>query len=121
MKVDSLSAVVFFSNDPQRLAAFYEQNLGIAFANESHGPMHDHLEGQLGELHVAVLKGRGPDAQGGGVAPTFRVGELDAFVQRLHGAGVAPTRKIMDLGDGKRLATFRDPDGNTFSLVEVKV
>jgi predicted enzyme related to lactoylglutathione lyase len=120
MIVDSLSAVVFFSQDPARLAAFYEQYLGIVLRPESHGPMRDHLEGELGDLHMAVLKGRSPDGKGGGVSLTFRVGDLEPFVQRLESEGVSPTRKIIELGEGKRLATYSDPDGNSFSLIEVK-
>jgi predicted enzyme related to lactoylglutathione lyase len=119
MNVDSLSAVVFFSPDPNRLAGFYRTNLGIPLEHESHGPMKDHIEGWLGSVHVAVLKGRGPGEQGGGVAPTFRVRGLDAFVAALTTAGTPPVRKVADLGEGKRLASFRDPDGNAFSLIDL--
>jgi predicted enzyme related to lactoylglutathione lyase len=119
MPVESVSAIVFFSPDPPRLADFYRAHLGIQLESQAHGPMGDHLEGWLGDVHVAVLKGRGPDAQGGGLSATFRVKDLDAFVRTLEAAGVSPTRKILDLGDGKRLGTFRDPDGNAFSLIEV--
>lgn len=120
MQVDAVSAVVFFSPGPERLAAFYRDHLGIALTPESHGPMRDHIEGWLGDVHVAVLKGKGPGADAGGCAPTFRVRGLDAFVDALGRAGCAPTRKTIDLGEGKRLATFRDPDGNSFSLIEVE-
>ena len=119
MNVESLSAVVFFSPNPVRLADFYRTHLGIPLEHESHGPMKDHIEGWLGGVHVAVLKGRGPGEQGGGVAPTFRVRGLDGFVAALEGAGVAPMRKVADLGEGKRLASFRDPDGNAFSLIDL--
>jgi predicted enzyme related to lactoylglutathione lyase len=81
--------------------------------------MRDHIEGWLGDVHVAVLKGRGPGEQGGGVAPTFRVRGLDRFVAALTTAGTPPVRKVADLGEGKRLATFRDPDGNAFSLIDL--
>jgi predicted enzyme related to lactoylglutathione lyase len=119
MNVDSLSAVVFFSSDPARLASFYKTHLGIPFEYESHGPMRDHLEGWLGGVHFAVLKGRGPTPDSGGVAPTFRVRGLDAFVRTLEDSGISMLRKIIDLGEGKRLASFRDPDGNTFSLIDL--
>ena len=120
MNVESVSAIVFFSPDPERLAAFYRTQLGIPLAQEAHGPMRHHHEADLGDVHVAVLKGRapgGPDA--GGVAPTFRVRNIDACIADLTASGVPPTRKIMELGDGKRLATFRDPDGNAFHLIDL--
>jgi predicted enzyme related to lactoylglutathione lyase len=119
MNVQFLSAIVFISSDPARLADFYKTHLGIPLEHESHGPMKDHIEGWLGDVHVAVLKGRGPAEGVGGVAPTFRVQDLDAFVASLAAAGASPIRKIANLGEGKRLASFRDPDGNTFSLLEM--
>jgi hypothetical protein len=80
---------VFFSNQPERLAAFYATKLGLPLEHGSHGPMVDHIEGGLGDVHIAVLKGRGPDPERGGrVAPTFRVRELDAFVA--EGARMLP-------------------------------
>lgn len=119
MNIESLSAVVFTSPDPSRLADFYKSHLGIPFEHESHGPMKNHLEATVGDLHFAVLKGRGPGEGGGGVTPTFRVRGLDGFVSALEVAGVNRLRKILDLGEGKRLASFRDPDGNTFNLIDL--
>jgi predicted enzyme related to lactoylglutathione lyase len=120
MTVEFLSALVFFSPAPEPLAAFYRTHLGIPFEHHGHGPIRDHLEADLGGVHMAVLKGRAPARDGGGVAPTFRVEDLDAAVGRLRASDVHPTRKILELGDGKRVATYRDPDGNTFSLIEVR-
>jgi len=120
MQVQSVSAIVFFSPDPERLASFYRTHLGIPFEPQAHGPMRDHMECDLGDLHMAVLKGRptgGPEA--GGMAATFRVKGIDACVKDLAAAGVMSTRKIMDLGEGKRVATFRDPDGNAFNLIDL--
>ena len=119
MQVDALSAVVFVSPNPSALADFYRQHLGIPFRMESHGPMLHHLEAFLGDVHFAVLKGPARSPETGGPAPTFRVSDLDAFVESLRSAGIALRRKVMDLGDGKRLAQFLDPDGNTFSLIEI--
>jgi len=119
MKVESLSAVVFFSRDPERLAEFYRSRIGIPFEHRSHGPMRDHIEGWLEGIHFAVLKGAPAEGEGRGVAPTFRVRGLDAWVGDLGQSGVTPVREIIDLGEGKRLASFRDPDGNLFSLIDL--
>jgi catechol 2,3-dioxygenase-like lactoylglutathione lyase family enzyme len=124
MNVLSLSAVVFTSPDPERLAGFYRARLGIPLEAASHGPMKDHQEGWLGDperggVHVAVLKGRQPDAASGGPAPTFRVRGLAACVAELEAAGTRPLHKIADLGEGKRVASFRDPDGNIFRLIDL--
>jgi predicted enzyme related to lactoylglutathione lyase len=119
MNVESVSAVLFYSPEPARLARFYAGNLGIPFELDRHGAIHEHHEADLGEVHLAVLKGRGPGPDGGGISPTFRVRGLDAFVKRLGEAGAPPLRPVLDLGEGKRVATFRDPDGNAFNLIEI--
>ena len=38
----------------------------------------------------------------------------------MQAGGVKQVRPIFSIGDGKRLASFADPDGNVFSLIEVK-
>jgi len=119
MQIEALSAVVFTSPDPDRLADFYRAHLGIPFQHESHGPMKDHLEAELGGLHFAVLKGKGPGDAGGAVAPTFLVKQLDDHVAALARAGVPRMHKIVDLAEDKRLASFRDPDGNVFHLIDL--
>jgi predicted enzyme related to lactoylglutathione lyase len=124
MKVLSISAVTITSNDPKRLADFYRSHLGIPLESQSHGPMKEHFEGWLGDperggVHFAVLKGRAAVADAGGAAPTFRVQGIDAFVADLKAVGTAPLHAIANLGEGKRLASFRDPDGNVFRLIDL--
>jgi predicted enzyme related to lactoylglutathione lyase len=124
MQVMSVSAITITSNDPERLAAFYREQLGIPLEVSSHGPMKQHYEGWLGSpeqggVHVAVLKGRGPGADAGGAAPTFRVRGIEAFVSTLPENGAALVHRVADLGEGKRLVSFRDPDGNIFRLIDL--
>jgi catechol 2,3-dioxygenase-like lactoylglutathione lyase family enzyme len=124
MNALSVSAVVFTSPDPCRLADFYRTHLGIPIESSSHGPLKDHQEGWLGDparggVHIAVLKGPGPGPKGGGPAPTFRVRGLDACVAELEAAGTRPAHKIAELGEGKRMVSFRDPDGNIFRLIDL--
>jgi predicted enzyme related to lactoylglutathione lyase len=124
MQVMSVSAVTITSPDPARLAEFYRSQLGVPLNRASHGPIQEHFEGWLGEpaqggVHFAVLKGRGPADNAGGAAPTFRVRDITACVEELTRAGVARMHQIADLGEGKRLASFRDPDGNVFRLMDL--
>jgi predicted enzyme related to lactoylglutathione lyase len=118
MNIESVSAVLFYSPEPAKLAQFYSATLGIPFKLDHHGAIPDHHEADLGDVHLAVLKG-GRGTKGGGVSPTFRVRGLDAFVKELDKAGVAPLRSVLDLGEGKRVASFLDPDGNAFNLIEI--
>jgi len=118
MRIQSVSAVLFYSSEPARLATFYATHLGIPFEVDRHGTIAEHLEADLGNVHLAVLQGRGPDARGGGVSPTFRVHGLDAFVKALRDGGTEPLRPTWELGDGKRVASFHDPDGNVFGMMQ---
>jgi predicted enzyme related to lactoylglutathione lyase len=119
MKIESVSAVLFYSAQPARLAEFYRTHFGIPFELDRHGAIREHLEADLGDVHLAVLKGHAPDGNGGGVAITFRVRTLDAFLEKLERSEIAPIGSVLDLGEGKRVATFRDPDGNSFNLIEI--
>ncbi len=119
MDVQALSAVVFASREPERLAGFYRQHLGIPFEHHEHGPMRNHLEAQLADIHFAVLRGAPASPTATGVSPTFRVRGLDRFVEDLRQAGVTQIHKIVELGEGKRLVSFRDPDENRFSLIDL--
>jgi Glyoxalase/Bleomycin resistance protein/Dioxygenase superfamily len=47
------------------------------------------------------------------------VGDLDASLCELEERGVRP-ETVADVGDSGRKATFRDPDGNTVALIEVR-
>jgi catechol 2,3-dioxygenase-like lactoylglutathione lyase family enzyme len=120
MNIISVSAVTFTSNDPERLARFYRGRLGLPLMAASHGAMKRHFEGWLGEraqggVHLAILKGAG----GSGAAPTFRVHGIDGCVAELQAGRIESLHPIADLGEGKRLASFRDADGNVFRLIDL--
>jgi catechol 2,3-dioxygenase-like lactoylglutathione lyase family enzyme len=124
MNVMSVSAVTITSTDPERLAGFYRRCLGVPLELANHGPMKHHYEGWLGDperggVHFAVLKGRSGSADAGGPAPTFRVRGIEACVRELEAEGVRPTHAVADLGEGKRIVSFRDLDGNAFRLIDL--
>ena len=124
MRVMSVSAVTITSAQPERLATFYRERLGVPLESATHGPMQQHYEGwlgspELGGVHFAVLKGRAGSGDAGGPAPTFRVRGLEACVAELEAAGAPLAHRIADLGEGKRVASFHDPDGNIFRLIDL--
>jgi glyoxylase I family protein len=116
MKIESLSALVFRSDDPERLAAFYREHLGIPFAPHAHGKTLAHQEAWFEGLHFAVLKRTREEPH---LAPSFRVRALDGCVEQLVGKGVSLLRPSMQLDEGMRVASFRDIDGNTFNLIDL--
>ena len=114
--VDCVSALVFRSHDPERLAAFYRDHLGIPFELQHHGTWPAHPEAWVHGIHFAVLR---PTRAERMLAPTFRVRALDDHIERLASQGVSALRRPLQLADNMRVASFRDNDDNTFNLIEV--
>jgi len=113
----SFSALTMHSVDPARLSQFYRDIIGLPLTPHAHGTVGDHHEGDLGDVHLAVWKAS--RRAGGPFVPVFRVDDLDAWLLHLQRAGVPNLHKPLDLGEGKRVVTFTDPDHNAFRLIEL--
>ncbi len=77
----------------------------------------DEVMWRLGDaawLYVVVDPGRA-----GRALAALSVGDLDATLAELEARGVRP-ETVAEVGDAGRKATFRDPDGNTVALIEVR-
>jgi predicted enzyme related to lactoylglutathione lyase len=116
MQIEQLSALIFRSEDPGRLARFYREHLGIPFAPHGHGKMPAHQEAWFEGIHFAVLK---PTKDEHVLAPTFRVRGLQSYIERLGSRGVSLLRPTLQLDENMHVASFRDIDGNTFNLIEL--
>ena len=112
----NLSALTFQSSDPARLAEFYRDKIGLPLRLDQHGATAPHHEGDLKNIHLAVLPAS--LGAGGPIVPVFRVKDLNASIAQLRSQGVEQTLKPLDLGDGMTVAAFKDPDGNIFRLIE---
>ena len=112
------AALTMHSLDPLRLAAFYREAVGLPLAPHQHGTLGEHQECDLGGVHFAVWKAS--ERVGGPFVPVFGVDDLDAAIARMSAIGVEILHKVIDLGEGKRVIAFRDPDGNAFRLFEMK-
>src|SRR5262249_59052928 len=106
----SLSAITFHSSDPERLARFYAEAVGLPFEAHRHGTLPEHFEAFVNGIHFAMWKAN--ENVGGPIVPVFRVPDLDRSTAKLTASGVPHLHKAMDLGEGKRVVTFRDPDGS---------
>jgi predicted enzyme related to lactoylglutathione lyase len=118
MKLLSFSALTMRSRDPKRLAEFYRDAVGVPLAPDRHGRIGEHFECDLGDVHLAVLKAGADD--GSPMVPVFQVDDLDAAHARMDSLNVEARHKPMDLGDGMRVVTFTDPDGNAFGVIEIR-
>jgi predicted enzyme related to lactoylglutathione lyase len=124
MTAHALAGIIFYSPDPDRLARFYRESLGIPFAPSTHGgAIREHNEGMFGGVHFAIWRSNEEHApaQGGrgSLVPTFRVDDVGAWVDAMAARGVPLAYKVVELGEGKRVATFADPDGNAFRLIQL--
>ena len=70
---------------------------------------------ELGLQPLEQPDGRRP---GSGVVAYWGVEDADAAVERLLEFGATRHSDVQDVGDGIRVATVLDPDGNTFGIIE---
>lgn len=116
-----LCAVLLVSKDPERLAKFYRDALGVPLEAEDHGGTQPHYGCEVGDLHFAIhpienFEGREPGI--GAVKLAFEVFDLTAFVNRLQSHGVQPLYPPRELGFC-RMTAVRDPDDNEIELTQL--
>lgn len=114
----SLAGMILYSPDPEKLCAFYRHAIGIPLAPADHGTVGEHVEGMLAGVHFAVWPERAGHGAGP-LVPVFRVADLDAAGSAVEAAGGKRLHKVIDLGDGKRVSGFRDPDGRALRLIHL--
>ncbi|MFO0616924.1 MAG: VOC family protein [Polyangiaceae bacterium] len=113
----SLAGLIFYSPTPDALVAFYRDALAVPLAPAEHGTVGPHFEGSCGGVHVAVW---GEERHmSGPLVPVFRTRSLDEGAARVVEAGARQLHKAIDLGEGKRVAGFLDPDGRPLRLIEI--
>lgn len=122
MSVRSICGVIRISEDPERLARFYGEVLGVAFVREDHGGLAPHWGADIGRCHFGIhppanFGGRAPAP--GGTSIAFDVGSLATCAARLERLGASPLAPPHDEGFGL-VASWLDPDGHPFELVELR-
>jgi predicted enzyme related to lactoylglutathione lyase len=122
-RVEFLSAVLLTSRQPDRLAAFYRDVLGVPLREERHGSDPAHWGCELGDVHFAIHPAHVDGDGGGGRGPVrlaFWVFDLRSFVARLEREhGVSVVSPIEDLGESSLLTVVADPDGNEVELTQM--
>ncbi|GAB3711109.1 hypothetical protein GCM10027592_48360 [Spirosoma flavus] len=109
LRVKGLTGVIMSSPEPERLATFYREVLGIPLALNRHGNTPEHWECDYKGIHYAVLKQRGNTQANVNTVLSFEVDDIDRFVSTHSITLIHP---IVDLGEGAFIASFKDPDGN---------
>jgi catechol 2,3-dioxygenase-like lactoylglutathione lyase family enzyme len=113
--VRGLDLVFYWVSDLDRAVSFYADVLGLPIARRDGN---DWAEFDAGGRRFA-LPGAAPGqpVAPGGAAAVFTVGDLDEAKADLASRGVVPDHEG-DVSSYARFASFRDPDGNVFQLIE---
>ena len=113
-RVTGIGGLFFRAENPERLSAWYAENLGVDPVPESYEtpPWWQ----QAGPTVFTAMSD--PAAFGGADrqwSVNFRVTDLDAMVRQLRGAGIAVAVDPDTYPNG-RFATVEDPEGNVVQL-----
>ena len=107
-----LRTVIIFTQDMQKLSAFYAEGLDIGPYQESPS----HLGCNVGSIYFGFDQVDDVQASGGGITVWFTVNDLEAAFAKLVELGAKvrypPTQKPW----GGRLAALYDLDGNMIGL-----
>ncbi len=121
MKTEFLSAVLLISKNPERLAAFYRDVVGLPIEEEDHGESEKHYGCELGDLHFAIhpienFKGTGHGT--GSIKIAFTVFDIESFVKSIQEKGLKVEYAPRDVGFAKMTA-LTDPDGNYIEFTQL--
>ncbi len=67
--------------------------------------------------HIGLVPGGGPQAMSSPVA-YWQVPDIEAKLAEVTAAGAAVKEPARDVGGGRLVATFTDPDGNVLGLLQ---
>jgi catechol 2,3-dioxygenase-like lactoylglutathione lyase family enzyme len=121
--IQFISGLILVSRQPQQLARFYRDVLGLPLAEELHAETQPHWGCELGDVHFAIHPAEDyPQDPVSGPSPTkvaFMVFDLPRMVAWLNSCGVPLCYPPTDLGAESRITAVRDPDGNLVELTQL--
>jgi predicted enzyme related to lactoylglutathione lyase len=121
MGLKSVCGVILVSENPKRLAEFYGHVLEVEFEAEDHGDLEPHYGVDAGLLHFGIHPPANFDGNRAGSANAtiaFNVDSLEKTMSRLRQVEARQVQPPHDEGFGP-VASYLDPDGNTFEIVEL--
>ena len=121
MTIKSICGVIIASNDPQLLAEFYGEVFDVPFEKELHGDLQEHYGVDIGEIHLGLhpLENLGKSEVGNSsISIAYNVSSLEEVITRLSKLNSKQVFPPHDEGFGM-VATYKDPEGNQFEIVEL--
>ncbi|HEX9708869.1 MAG TPA: VOC family protein [Candidatus Thermoplasmatota archaeon] len=122
MGVKSVCGAILVSRDPEALARFYADALALSFVREEHAGLAPHWGVDIGAVHFGIhppANFKRASAGNGSVVLAFDVTSLSECLSRLERLGAECVQAPHDEGFGV-VASFADPDGNLFEVVELR-
>ncbi len=115
-----LSAVLLVSKNPERLATFYRDVLGIPLDEEEHDGDVKHYGCELGDLHFAIHPTENFSSKPGigSVKLAFEIFDMDGFLEHLRTHDVIPLYPPKPLGTSL-ITALTDPDGNEIEFTQL--
>ncbi len=120
-KIEFLSAVLLISKNPERLAAFYKDVVGIPIEEEQHGESKKHFGCELGDLHFAIHPPENFEDSScgtGAVKLAFTIFDIKSLTERLQFAEVKLAYPPKNTGFATMTA-IHDPDGNYIEFTQL--
>jgi predicted enzyme related to lactoylglutathione lyase len=100
-------------SDLARAKPVYQALLGVAPSADASYYVGFDAEGQ----HIGLVPGGGPQGMTSPVA-FWHVPDIEAKLAEVTAAGATVKEAAHDVGGGRLVATFTDPDGNLLGLVQ---
>jgi predicted enzyme related to lactoylglutathione lyase len=99
--------------DLEQAKAVYTALLGTAPQHDAQYYIGYDVEGQ----HIGLVPGGGPQGMTSPVA-YWHVSDIEAKLAEVTAAGATVKEAAHDVGGGRLVATFTDPDGNVLGLLQ---
>jgi predicted enzyme related to lactoylglutathione lyase len=116
-----ISAVLLTSREPERLARFYKDVLGVPLEDEQHGQTEKHFGCEMGDIHFAIhpVGNFGNDDPGvGAIKLAFEVFDIHDFVKTIEGRGAKLLYPPKEMGP-MLITALKDPDGNYIEFTQL--
>ena len=123
--IRALEAVILSSENAKKLAEFYREKVGLVQGQEMEigdkGEKGYDFEFKGASLYIldhSDIKGK--NSQGPRVMFNLEVDDIEKEAKRLNNADVKKVQDIYHVEGYGLIATFEDPDGNYFQLVQIR-
>jgi predicted enzyme related to lactoylglutathione lyase len=110
---EGIKIVLHPVSDLEKAKAVYTALLGLPPQADSSYYVGYEAAGQ----HIGLVPGGGPQAMTSPVA-YWQVADIEAKLAEVTAAGGALKEPVRDVGGGRLVATFTDPDGNVLGLLQ---